>query len=210
MRSSRETEPGESFSHRAFLRPPFPTWFLPFWLTFLALLWSEAIGRQLEEQEALAALGERTWIVTAFGVAGRFAVSLLEAAFYRLWWRSARGASLPFWAFFNWLMALSVLDLLADGLRRQVEHLPALGGWIAPLTGVAALHPSPLEGGLAAGFGSVGLLTLARVMGTAAIQRSMLGSTWKGPLSLTFVAWGFNRVVVWWVVDLITGRSARP
>lgn len=199
-------EPGAQ-PGRAISRHPFAPWFLPFWYAFLALLWAEAVGRQLAGQETAAQLGDRAWIVVLFGLLGRFAASLIEAGFYRAWWRGVRGVSIPFWALFNWIVTLSALDLLAEGLTRQARNVPALAPWIAPLTGVAALDPAPLAGGMAAAFGGIGLLALARVVTTAAVQRALLGTSWMQPLAITLGAWCATRLVVWWGVDLVVGRS---
>jgi hypothetical protein len=197
-----EAQPG-----RAISRHPFALWFLPFWYVFLGFMWADAIGRQLRSQEGAAQLGDRAWIVVLLGLAGRIAAGLIEAGFYRIWWRSVRGVSIPFWALFNWIAALSALDLLAEGLVRQAHHAPALAAWIVPLTGVAALDPSPLAGGLGTAFSGLGLLVLARVVSTAAVQRALLRTSWMHPLAITFGAWGATRLLVWWSVDLMVGRS---
>ncbi|HET9328166.1 MAG TPA: hypothetical protein VFQ05_15470 [Candidatus Eisenbacteria bacterium] len=187
---------------------PFPRWVIPFWLAFIGSLWWDSIERATNVA-ALASSSDRVkTMMVGFGVLGHFAANLLEAAGYRLWWRSVRRLSIPFWALFNWLVSFSVIDLLSDGVRRLALRHPDFSVWLAPLAGVAALDPNPLHAGLAAAFGNFGLFTALRIVATAAIQRRLVGIGWGEALAVVVPAWIVTRLLIWWSVDLFAGRSA--
>ena len=100
--------------------------------------------------------------------------------------------------------------LLGSGLTRVAEAHP---GWVAGVlevfVGFGALHrEEPGSGsGLAVAFRSVGLLCIARLIATAAIQRQGTGGRLAAPLMLTSAVWLICRVVNWWLFDLARGMS---
>jgi hypothetical protein len=194
-------------------RPPALPWpvlpvALPFLYAWLGWGWWAETRAQIE---ALSAEATATGALAAASVAGRALAVLSEAACYALWWRSRR-LRLPFWRFTCWVATLSALDLLGFSLRRVVEDGPeAVRVLGAALAGPAALGPAagPPTGSVAA-FGSLGLLTLARVGLTAWAQARGLGRPFAGPLTLTTIAWLLTRLIGWWSVDLVRGLSPLP
>jgi hypothetical protein len=141
-------------------------------------------------------------------VAARLAASALEALTYRLWWWT-RGARLPYPGFLLGLVALSLVDRFALSLTALAERTPAFAPWLAWLTGPRVLEGGwhAVEPGLASVFGSLGLLTLARVTMTAWLQATALGLRLAGPLVLTGTVWLATRVALWWALDLSRGMS---
>jgi hypothetical protein len=141
-------------------------------------------------------------------LAARLVASALEAAFYALWWRT-RGARLPYARFLVALVALSLVDRLSLGLAALAGRTPALAAWLAPVAGLHLVKERwpGLEPGLLAAFGSLGLLTLARLVMTAWLQSAGLGCRLRGPLLVTALAWSATRVALWWATDLFRGMS---
>ncbi len=128
----------------------------------------------------------------------------LEAAFYSAIWR-ARGLRVGFVWMLCMVISLSLLDALAGATARI-----GAGGdmpWLAPLIGLRAV-PDLIRGwgGAGVAFGGVGLLSLARVLGTAYVQRQE-GAPWRGALALTMAAWLAGRLAMWWGADLMRGWS---
>ena len=138
----------------------------------------------------------------------RLAASAVEALAYTLWWR-ARGARLPYTRFLVALVALSLVDRFAQGLVALAGHAPALAPWLAPVAGLLLLRDrlpgvAPV---LWVAFGSLGLLTLARIAITAWLQSIGTGRRLRGPLLVTTMAWFATRVALWWTMDLARGAS---
>jgi hypothetical protein len=141
--------------------------------------------------------------------AARFGAQAVEAAFYGWWWR-CRGTALGFWRFYLWIVSLSALDLWAAKLSATaLEHPGGIAHVIAPVAGLALLKPDfpGVSPGLWVGFGSLGLLCLARILATAHVQRLGIGGGLGPPLRLTLAIWTLTRVAHWWLVDLLRGRS---
>jgi len=146
-------------------------------------------------------------IFAAMGLGARMLATLSEAGIYTLWWKS-RGLRLPYWRFQCWVAALSATDLVGYSLRRAAEGAPDAGRWmIAALAGPGAL--SGVHGGMV-GFGSLGILTSARVAMTAWAQARGIGRPLAGPLLLTASAWVVTRLIGWWSADLMKGLSPVP
>jgi hypothetical protein len=138
----------------------------------------------------------------------RLGASAVEALAYALWWRT-RGARLPYARFLVALVALSLVDRCAEGLAALAGRVPALAAGLAPVAGLQLLRDRwpGLEPGLWVAFGSLGLLTLARITITAWLQSAALGRRLRGPLLLTTLAWLGTRVALWWTLDLFRGTS---
>jgi hypothetical protein len=138
-------------------------------------------------------------------VAARTAGHALEAAFYSGFWR-VRDLKIGFAWMFVAVVSLSVLETLANAtaLLGADGSLP----WLAPLVGVRAIEGA-LQGapGLRLAFGSFGLLSVARLVGTAWAQ-SRDGAPWTGALRVTAAAWLAGRLATWWTADLLRGFSA--
>ena len=141
-------------------------------------------------------------------VLARLAASAVEALAYALWWRT-RGARLPYARFLVALVALSLLDRFAQSLATFAARVPAVTPWLAPVAGLQLLKDRlpGAEPGLWAAFGSLGLLTLARLAITAWLQSAGTGRRLRGPLLVTTLAWLATRVALWWTMDLLRGMS---
>ena len=194
------------------LPPALEPWARPVAVAFVSLLWWDAYHRQLAAGMPAGAPRGAVALGTGMATVGHLAGNALEAAFYRLWWRS-RGARFGYGSFFVWLVALSLFDIGAIALRDVArEHAPAAAGWLAALAGPGAARDSfpGISPGLRAALGSIGLLALARVAATAWLQARAVGRGLAGPLGLTLSTWGLARLVVWWGTDLLRGRSPLP
>ena len=141
-------------------------------------------------------------------VLARLAASAVEALAYALWWRT-RGARLPYARFLVGLVALSLVDRFAQSLVALAGRAPALAPWLAPVAGLQLLERrSPgVEPAVWVAFGSLGLLTLARIAITAWLQSVGTGRRLRGPLLVTTLAWLATRVALGWVTDLLRGMS---
>jgi len=144
-------------------------------------------------------------------VLARLAANSLEALAYLLWWRT-RGARLPYLRFLVALVALSLVDRFALDLAALASRTPALAPLLAPIAGIQLIRGRlpGAEPGLWAAFGSLGLLTLARIAITAWLQAAGTGRRLRGALLLTAGAWLAGRVVLWWTLDLVRGASPLP
>ena len=141
-------------------------------------------------------------------VLARLAASAVEALAYTLWWRT-HGARLPYLRFLVALVALSLVDRFAQSLIALAGRAPALTPWLAPVAGLQLLKDRlpAVEPVLWVAFGSLGLLTLARIVITAWLQSVGTGRGLRGPLLVTTLAWLATRVALWWTMDLFRGMS---
>jgi hypothetical protein len=141
-------------------------------------------------------------------VLARLAASAVEALAYALWWRT-RGARLPYARFLVALVALSLVDRLAQSLVTLAGRVPALTPWLAPFAGLRLLQDRwpAVEPVVWVAFGSLGLLTLARITITAWFQSVGTGRRLREPLLVTTLAWLATRVALWWAMDLFRGMS---
>ena len=147
-------------------------------------------------------------VAASIMVLARLAASAVEALAYTLWWRT-RGARLPYARFLVALVALSLVDRLAQSLVALAGRSPALAPWLAPVAGLRLLQDRlpGAEPVLWVAFGSLGLLTLARIAITAWLQSVGIGRRLRGPLLVTSFAWLATRVALWWAMDLLRGMS---
>ena len=188
---------------------PFARAGLPLLYLWLAWSWWFEIRLQVAALAASAPTLDAD-AIAAMGLAARLLATLSEAGIYTLWWRS-RGLRLPYWRFQGWVAALSAADLVGYSLRRVAEEAPDAARWmIAVLAGPGALESSPGAPGGMAGFGSLGILTVTRVVMTAWAQAHGIGRPLLGPLFLTASAWLATRLIGWWSVDLMKGMSPIP
>jgi hypothetical protein len=178
------------------------------WTLFLYLIWFDVLRDDLG-----ASLGPelpaRALTAAAFAaLASRVAWQVIETGFYVTFWK-LRAVRLSFGGMFTAVLSLSMLDALASALSRAAGS-EGSHPWLAPLVGVRALAPAPGGGsGLGLAFGSLGLLALARVIGTAWAQRRE-GAPWPGALAVTLGAWSAGRLALWWSTDLLRGMSPLP
>jgi len=78
------------------------------------------------------------------------------------------------------------------------------------LAGPRALRAPGAEHGLAAAFAAVGLLALARVVLSAWLQARAARASFTTALRLVLALWIVSRLAVWWMIDLLQGRSFQP
>jgi hypothetical protein len=199
-RPGAEPESGAPSGTRVALRPmPTAVWLATMLYAAFYEIHAE-LATTLESQLSAAA-------ITGAAVAAlvtRTAGHALEAAFYYSVWRLL-GLRVRFVWMFCWVISLSLFDALASATARI-----GAGGdmpWLAPIVGLRAL-PDLMHawGGAGLALGGVGLLALARVFGTAYVQRRE-GAPWRGALALTAAAWIAGRLATWWGADLIRGWS---
>jgi len=194
--------------------PPFAAWLIPLGIAlFAAFYWNLQLA-QLERApiEIPDAMRARFGRVAAFSTAARLLMAGIETGFYALWW-SAWGRRLPFLRAFFWLLVVSSLDLVAGNLRLiALERGSPWSEWIAVLAGASALHRgvTPEHRGLWLAFGSCGLLTLLRILAAARVQASLTGLRFAPVLGALAAFWTATRLITWWSVDLLSGRSALP
>jgi hypothetical protein len=188
-----------------------PLW-SPVWIAFVGYQWWVELGQQLAGSLPADSPAFHAQVAAVLGAAGHLTGNGVEALFYAGWWR-ARGIRLSFARLFEWLVSISVLDLLASGLTRVAESHP---GWVAHalevFVGLGALRgeESGPGSGFRAAFGAVGLLCIGRLVATAAIQRRVTERGLAAPLRLTLAVWLLGRLANWWLVDLARGMSPLP
>lgn len=201
--------PNESEPPRGLTWPVQPV-AVPFLYAWIAWSWWIEIRTQLEAlPDVVPAGGVES--MAAFAVAARVPALLSEAVVYHLWWR-ARGFRLPFWRFTSWVAMLSTIDVLGFSIRRAAgddsEALRVLAAVFAGPGGPGgATAPAS---GIAAAFGSLGILTIVRIGMTAWAQARGIGYALGRPLLLTAGAWLVSRIIAWWSVDLLRGMSPLP
>jgi hypothetical protein len=190
---------------------PWRGWVLPVMLAFIVWRWWEIALRHASSTLGATHGATSTVLVpAAIFVIVRALGYLIEGAFYVTWWRT-RGERLPYWRFIAWLMTLWLLDLLAGTLGEVARHHPAMAPLLAPFAGIGYFHPDRHPtAGLAAAFSTLGLLTLARLAGTAVLQARTLGRHLLQPLLLTTAAWLATRLLVGFGLDLARGVSPLP
>ncbi len=182
------------------------------WIAFVAYQWWIEIGRQVTANVPGDVPQIHAQLAATMGAVGHIAGSAIEALFYVAWWR-AYGTRLRFVRLFVWLVSISVLDLLAAGLTRLAESHP---GWLASalevFVGFGAIRGDEVGpgSGFRASFGTLGLLCVARLLATAAVQRRGTGRGLAAPLTLTLAVWLSGRLANWWLVDLMRGMSPLP
>src|SRR6267142_2625934 len=170
--SERESLPEPPTQHLPWAVPP---WAQPFWYAYVAYSWWQ-VG-VLEGTRGESGIGgASTVFATTLLPLAKCSVCLLEAAFYRLLWRS-RGRTLPFWRFFCVVASASMADVVAIHLGNLAEDgTPALIQWLAPIAGLAVAGDAILPSAtLRAAFGTVGLLTAVRIGLTGWAQSKALG-----------------------------------
>jgi hypothetical protein len=184
-------------------RWPFPAWFGPALFAYIAWTWWQVSKTQIDAATGGAdippALG------ASLALLARCVGWLLESGYYVLWWKWRR-RTLPFWWYFQWTVAISMLDLLAEAIRRDVPVAAAVT-WRTWWVGVGAGGgvEAAVPGGWVVAFGGVGLLTLVRLAMVIRVQREALGPVGLGPLWIVAATCLAGRLVALWSHDLLRG-----
>jgi hypothetical protein len=175
---------------------------LPFWYAGLAWSWWRVF--RLELPAAPSAV--TSWLPAVLMVVGKSAAFATETAAYALLWRS-RGRELPFWRLFAVIVTASTADLFAHALGAGRPAGAPL--WLAAIAGLHLAAGTPFHEvpAVRAAFGSIGLLTAARLGMTASAQARALGLRVAMPLLWTVGVWLASRLVILWTVDLLKGVS---
>jgi hypothetical protein len=182
-------------------RSPFPGWFGPALFAYIAWSWWQVSKAEIAAATPGASIPPALGATLA--LLARCAGWLLESGYYVLWWKWRRRA-LPFGWYFQWTVAISMVDLLAEAIRRDV--LPgAAVTWRAWWVGIGGGGESALPGSWAVAFGGVGLLTLARLAMVMRVQREALGPVRWGPVWIVAATWLAGRLVALWSHDLLRG-----
>ncbi len=178
------------------------------WLLGVAATWWLVGSSRLDQMPAAGDHAIRAALPLA--LAGlRLTGSACETLFYFLWWRSS-GQRFSFVSALPWFATLTLADAWAGTLRSIANDVAE--PWVSVLAVFAGVgvHFEPSEAlvpGLAAAFGDVGLLALARILGTAAIQARETGRRLRRPLVLTVIVWLIVKLIAWWSFDLMRGMS---
>jgi hypothetical protein len=193
-------------------------WLLPFWVAGVGWQWWKLDLHQLEAVAAAgaAAVGaaadsRRMALAALAGVVARYIGFLIEAGFYAFLWAS-RGKRLHVWRYASWLVSISLLDVLAESVRRDLAARHAAGAGWALVLGAGTLGPAGAHAGagVVAAFGTLGLVTVARMLWAAKVQAIDLGTRLWAPLAATAVTWAATRLALGALADLARGRSPLP
>ncbi len=195
--------------------PP-PPWPLPrktlaFALALIAFGWWERVA-WVTHRHAADVPPEAVPLVLStmpIAFAGRFALVVAEVAAWKLVW-AACGRRLPFWRFAAWTVLLSSFDLVSSWLMRLAEAVGGQApGLLAPVAGLALAREMwpEVSPGLWAGFGMLGVLTVARIVAASRVQAALLGVRPRVTLVAVASAWVVVRTLLWWTADLVRGRS---
>ena len=180
------------------------------WIAIVAFAWWDAFHRAYTGMDGSA--NERALMVSATAaVATKLGGHALEATAYAGWWR-LRGAALPWLTLFLWIVTYSMLDVFALWMMHASAPPLSNAVLVAILAGPAALRDR-LPGvslGLWTAFGASGAFALLRIVATTDRQRRMTGRGWREPVALTLALWLATRLIQWWGVDLLRGRSVPP
>jgi hypothetical protein len=180
------------------------------WVLLLALAWWDAFHRAFAGMDG--PIDDRALMLSAAAAtAAKLGGHASESAAYASWWRMRRVA-LPWSRLFVWVVTYSMFDLFGLWMLREGAGPFTSPVLLAVLAGPPALRER-LPGvslGLWTAFGATGLFALLRLLATADRQRRGTGRGWREPLTLTLGLWLATRLLQWWSVDLLGGRSVLP
>jgi len=197
----RVTGPGQSL--------PFAPGFVPLWIVAVLMTWWTTDRRLLPPSFASSGPWSGPALVAALT---RLALFSLEALVYVSAWR-ALGVRLRWFPLALWVLSFSMFDALAARVAELGRLHPGAWGdaarWLAGPAAVDGAAGSASPGARAA-FGSVGLLDAARIAAWCEVQRRASRRPWTQAWTLTLGLWAASRVVLWWGLDLLRGRSLLP
>jgi len=175
------------------------------WFVALSYLWFVVIHAELTDAMDDQASARAVTLTALAALGGRLMGQGIEAAFYTCFWRAVLVPA-SFARLATAIFSLSMLDAAGLALTRWGSGGPQ-AEWVGWIVGLR-VWPEALSGapGIRYALANVGLLTVARVVGTAWAQRRE-GARWRDALLLTGGAWLASRLVTWWMTDLLRGMS---
>lgn len=175
-------------------------------LAAVALALVAASAQASLAREAAAGRGVALPPAAAGGIAAVITLiaAALEAAAYGMAWR-ALARPYAFGVAFTGTLSLTMFESLAWPLIARAHDEPALAPALAWLVGPRALGAA--ESGLAIALAGAGLLAMARVAVAAHVQSRAARVRWRGAFVVVLAGWLLTRLVLWWTVDLVMGRS---
>jgi hypothetical protein len=168
----------------------------------VATMWLDV----LHDSAAVASPRAAWWLALA-GLAAQLGFTAFEALAAAALWRLA-GYPVGWSALAPRILAASAAETLAVSIAAGRARLAL--SWAALLAGPRALRGPSGEHGLAAAFAAVGLLALARVLLSAWLQARAARAGLETALALVLAMWLVSRLAVWWMIDLLQGRSFQP
>jgi hypothetical protein len=168
----------------------------------VAVMWLDV----LHDSTAVATPHAAWWLALA-GLAAQLAFTAFEALAAAAAWRLA-GYRARWSALAPRILAASAAETLAVSIAAGRARLAI--SWASLLAGPRALRAPGAEHGLAAAFAAVGLLALARVVLSAWLQARAARASFTTALRLVLALWIVSRLAVWWMIDLLQGRSFQP
>jgi hypothetical protein len=168
----------------------------------VATMWLEVLYGS-----ATAAHARGPWLVALVGLAAQLAFTAGEAAAAAACWR-ALGRRVPWRVLAPRLLAASSAETLAVSIASGRAHLPR--GWALALAGPRAAEASGPPHGIMAAFAAVGALALVRLLLSAWLQSRAARASFGAAFGLVLAMWLASRFAVWWMFDLLQGRSFQP
>jgi len=178
-------------------RSPFAGCLGPAMFAYIAWTWWQVSRAQIVALPSSAAMSPG--VGASLALIARVLGWLLETGYYVLWWKW-RGRALPFGWYFQWTAAISMVDLLAEAIRRE----GAAGAWRMWLVGAAPWRGME-AGSWAVALGDVGLLALVRLALVIQAQREALAPIGWGPTGIVAATWLAGRLAAVWTHDLLGG-----
>jgi len=144
------------------------------------------------------------WVVALAGLVAQLAFTAAEAAVAGVGWRVI-GRHVPWSVLGARLLVASSAETLAVSIASGSSHVPR--DWALLLSGPRAIAGTALPHGLAAAFAATGVLAIARMLCSAALQARAARASFAAALGLVLSMWLISRLAVWWTFDLLKGRS---
>jgi len=174
------------------------------WVTALIVstMWFQVLSESTRGR-----LAGPAWLAPLAGLAAQLGFTALEAAIAMALWR-ALGAGVSWSTLVPRLQIASAAETLAVDIAAGHAMLPR--GIAIAIAGPRAAGAAGLTHGLAAAFAAAGALALARMLVSASLQSRAAGASFARAFGLVLFMWLASRLIVWWGIDLLQGRSFQP
>lgn len=146
-----------------------------------------------------------SWIPAVAGAFSPVVATFVEVALYGAFWRSL-GRPFPFACVWIRTVALSMPESLAMPVIVRAHAEPQIAPMLAWFVGPRALD-SDVASGFAAAFAGAGLIAAGRLALAAHVHARAVGVRWTTAFAVIAGGWLLTRLLVWWTVDLVIGRS---